>query len=135
MKTSDKRLYQRLDVEQLREAAAKNKINEVVEILEVHGKNIDDPKPLIIAARKRAINVISVIFAMSSFNPDPHPQENMPASSNTPIRAAIGRENLQVIELFLNQSNFNPTRLVNGECTTKSRRSEQDLSGMMRKLC
>lgn len=39
----------------------------------------------------------------------------MPAESATPILAAIGRENLQVIELLLNQSNFDPTRLVSGE--------------------
>lgn len=115
IKTSDRILYQPLTLSELRKAAGSNDVDSVIRILDVHSNNLDDPKSLIIAAKAGHHEVINFMFAMGSFNPDPDPLENMPAESATPILAAIGRENLQVIELLLNQSNFDPTRLVKGE--------------------
>jgi ankyrin repeat protein len=115
VKTSDRILYQRLDSSELRKAAAENDMDSIVRILEVHSSHLDDPKSLVIAAKAGHHEAISYMLALGSFNPDPQPLKDMPADSATPILAAIGRDNLQVIELFLNQSNFDPTRLVNGE--------------------
>ncbi|KAG0652144.1 Ankyrin repeat domain-containing 11 [Hyphodiscus hymeniophilus] len=115
IKTSDRILYQRLDTEELRKAAAENDMGAIVRILEVHSSHLDDPRSLINAAKAGHHEAISYMLALGSFNPDPQPLKDIPADSATPILAAIGRDNLQVIELLLNQSNFDPTRLIKGE--------------------
>lgn len=115
VKTSDRVLYQPLNVPELRKAAGQNDTNMVVRILDVHNNKIDDAKSLIIAAKAGHQDVINLLFGYGQFNPDPEPIDSQGAESATPILAAIGRENLEVIELFLNQPNFDPTRRVNGE--------------------
>jgi ankyrin repeat protein len=118
IKTSDRVLYQPLNVAELRKAAAENDTNLVVRILDVHNNKIDDAKSLIIAAKAGHQDVINLLFGYGQFNPDPDPiktQSAGGAESATPILAAIGRDNLEVIELFLNQPNFDPTRRINGE--------------------
>lgn len=115
VKTSDRILYQPLNLSELRKAAASNDVESIARILDVHSNNLDDPKALVMAAKAGHHEVVGFMFAMGSFNPDPEPLANMPAESATPILAAIGRDNLQVIELLLDQSSFDPTRLVDGE--------------------
>lgn len=115
IKTSDRELYQPLNLNELRRAAGSNDIRTVVRILDVFNNDVDDPKSLIIAAKAGYDEVINMLFGFSVTNPDPDPLDDMPPESATPILAAIGRDSLKVIELFLNQPNFNPTRLVNGE--------------------
>lgn len=115
IKTSDRELYQPLNLSELRRAAGSNDIRTVVRILDVFNNELDDPKSLIIAAKAGYDEVINMLFGFSVTNPDPEPLEDMPPESATPILAAIGRESLKVIELFLNQPAFDPTRLVNGE--------------------
>jgi hypothetical protein len=115
IKTSDRELYQPLNLNELRRAAGSNDIRTVVRILDVFNNDLDDPKSLIIAAKAGYDEVINMLFGFSVTNPDPEPLDDMPPESATPILAAIGRESLKVIELFLNQPAFNPTRLVNGE--------------------
>lgn len=115
IKTSDRELYQPLNLNELRRAAGSNDIRTVVRILDVFNNDVDDPKSLIIAAKAGYDEVINMLFGFSVTNPDPDPLDDMPPESATPILAAIGRDSLKVIELFLNQPAFNPTRLVNGE--------------------
>lgn len=115
IKTSDRELYQPLNLNELRRAAGSNDIRTVVRILDVFNNDLDDPKSLIIAAKAGYDEVINMLFGFSVTNPDPDPLDDMPPDSATPILAAIGRESLKVIELFLSQPAFNPTRLVNGE--------------------
>jgi len=115
IKTSDRVLYQPLNLSELRRAAGQNDTNTVVRILDVHNNNLDDPKSLIIAAKAGHHDVINMLFGYGEFNPDPDPIDNQPPESATPILAAIGRENLEVIALFLNQPDFDPTRRVKGE--------------------
>jgi ankyrin repeat protein len=115
VKTSDRILYQPLNLSELRKAAASNDVESIVRILDVHSNNLDDPKALVMAAKAGHHEVVGFMFAMGSFNPDPEPLANLPAESATPILAAIGRDNLQVIELILDQSSFDPTRLIDGE--------------------
>ena len=100
---------------ELRRAAAQNDINTVVRILDVHSSSLDDPRSLIIAAKAGHPDVINMLFGYGEFNPDPDPLDNQPPDSATPILAAIGRENLEVIKLFLNQPDFDPTRRIKGE--------------------
>ena len=128
IKTSDRELYQPLNLNELRRAAGSNDIRTVVRILDVFNNDVDDPKSLIIAAKAGYDEVINMLFGFSVTNPDPDPLDDMPPESATPILAAIGRDSLKVIELFLNQPTFNPTRLVNGEnllrnCTKERRKS------------
>jgi hypothetical protein len=115
IKTSDRELYQPLNLNELRRAAGSNDIRTVVRIFDVFNNDLDDPKSLIIAAKAGYDEVINMLFGFSVTNPDPDPLDDMPPDSATPILAAIGRESLKVIELFLSQPAFNPTRLVNGE--------------------
>ena len=100
---------------ELRKAAAANDKGLVVRILDVHNNKIDDAKSLINAAKAGHQDIINLLFGYGQFNPDPDPIKSQSAESATPILAAIGRDNLEVIELFLNQPNFDPTRRINGE--------------------
>lgn len=115
IKTSDRELYQPLNLNELRRAAGSNDIRTVVRILDVFNNDVDDPKSLIIAAKAGYDEVINMLFGFSVTNPDPDPLDDMPPESATPILAAIGRDSLKVIELFLSQPAFNPTRRFNGE--------------------
>jgi len=83
--------------------------------LDVHSSSLDDPRSLIIAAKAGHPDVINMLFGYGEFHPDPDPLDNQPPDSATPILAAIGRENLEVIKLFLNQPDFDPTRRIKGE--------------------
>jgi ankyrin repeat protein len=113
VKTSDRILYQRLDSSELRKAAASNDVESIARILEVHSNHLDDPRSLIIAAKAGHHEVVNLMFGLGGFHPDPDPLKDM-GESATPILAAIGRGNLKVIELLLNQPNFDPTRLIDG---------------------
>jgi len=115
VKTSDRVLYQPLNLSELRRAAGQNDTSTVVRILDVHNNNLDDAKSLIIAAKAGHHDVINLLFGYGEFNPDPEALDNQPPESSTPILAAIGRENLEVLKLFLNQANFDPTKRVNGD--------------------
>ncbi|KAG9246393.1 hypothetical protein BJ878DRAFT_417062 [Calycina marina] len=115
IKTSDSTLYQSFNLSELRKAAGQNDSNTVVRIIEVHNNNIDDPKSLIIAAKAGNHDVINMLLGYGGFNPDPDPLDNQPPESSTPVLAAIGRDNLEVIKLFINQPDFDPTRRVKGE--------------------
>jgi ankyrin repeat protein len=115
VKTSDRVLYQPLNLSELRRAAGQNDTSTVVRILDVHNNNLNDAKSLIIAAKAGHHDVINLLFGYGEFNPDPEALDNQPPESSTPILAAIGRENLEVLKLFLNQGNFDPTKRVNGE--------------------
>lgn len=111
IKTSDHLLYQRLDVNELRKAAKEGDASATARVLEVN-TNLKDTKSLLLATRGGHFDVVNILFAMGQYDPDPDPDEEQ----TTPILAAIGREShLNIIELFLSQDNFNPTRLVKGQ--------------------
>lgn len=115
IKTSEHYLYASFRLEDLRKAASENDINTVVRFLDVNSNKMDDPRSLIIAAKAGHHDVINMLFGFGGFDPDPKPLESQPPESATPILAAIGRDNLEVVKLFLNQPNFDPTRIINGE--------------------
>ncbi|KAH6681805.1 hypothetical protein B0J14DRAFT_223353 [Halenospora varia] len=115
IKTSDHLLYQPLNATELRKAARDGDVSAAARVLEVN-TNLKDTKSLLFAAKGGHFDVINILFAMGGFDPDPEPLDGYPAEHATPILAAIGRDDhLKVIELFLSQDNFDPTRLVKGE--------------------
>lgn len=103
-------LWTKATPENLREFAAKGDIAGVANILNVGQKA--DPESLIAAAKGGHDEVLSLLLGMGDADPDPNPVQGgvQKAGYNTPMLAAIGRGNLEVIKLLLAQPGFNPTR-------------------------
>lgn len=115
-RTGDTTLYQRLDIEQLREAARDGDARTVTRILEVM-PNVNDAQTLYNAARGGHEQVVNFLFAYTKdFDPDPPALEGLALEQATPILAAIGRDHhLEVIKLLLGNPLFDPTRTLKGE--------------------
>lgn len=103
-------LWTKATPENLREFAAKGDIAGVANILNVGQKA--DPESLIAAAKGGHDEVLSLLLGMGDADPDPDPVQGgiQRHGYNTPMLAAIGRGNLEVIKLLLAQPGFNPTR-------------------------
>ncbi|CZT09021.1 hypothetical protein WAI453_001440 [Rhynchosporium graminicola] len=115
MKTKDSGLWAGHSMEDLQKAASEGDLEAVYRILNVT-PDVDDPKSLYNAARGGHDNVINLLFAIGSFTPDPSALDGVPSDQATPILAAIGKDNhIEVIKLFLGNSEFDPTRQVKGE--------------------
>lgn len=113
-KMSNKVLYMPLDVKALREAAGKGDVETVERIMQI--KDHDDPESMVAAARGGHDTVMQLLLAIGGANPDPPPVRSVKDEDySTPILAAIGQENVEVIKLLLNQSNFDPTKRFKGE--------------------
>ncbi|KAI1467228.1 uncharacterized protein F4812DRAFT_451527 [Daldinia caldariorum] len=101
-KTSNHLLYMNLDDKTLRQAAARGDNETVTRVLQVK-ERCDDPEALL-------------LLALGGANPDPpRPVPGLPTEHGTPMLAAIGGENIEVIKLLLNASNFDPTRRYKGQ--------------------
>ncbi|KAL4985584.1 hypothetical protein BDW68DRAFT_164933 [Aspergillus falconensis] len=101
-------LWTKATPENLQAFAAKGDIMGVANILNVGQKA--DPESMIAAAKGGHDEVLSLLLGMGDADPDPAPISSMKTGHNTPMLAAIGRGNLAVIKLFLDQKGFNPTR-------------------------
>ncbi|OJJ47658.1 hypothetical protein ASPZODRAFT_158581 [Penicilliopsis zonata CBS 506.65] len=103
-------LWTKPSPETLREFASKGDIAGVATILNV-GQPAD-AEAVIAAAKGGHDEVMSLLFGIGDADPDPEPLEgnNHKPGWNTPMLAAIGRGNLLVIKLLLDQPNFDPTR-------------------------
>jgi ankyrin repeat protein len=90
--------------------AAKGDMAGVANVLNVIQKA--DSESLIAAAKGGHEDVMSLLLGMGDANPDPEPVQNPNCRPgyNTPMLAAIGRGNLAIIRLLLDQRGFNPTR-------------------------
>lgn len=114
-KTSNHLLYMNLDDKTLRQAAARGDNETVTRVLQVK-ERCDDPEALVNAARGGHSFVVELLLALGGANPDPlRPVPGLPAEHGTPMLAAIGGENIEVIKLLLNASNFDPTRRYKGQ--------------------
>ncbi|KAF2030603.1 hypothetical protein EK21DRAFT_88727 [Setomelanomma holmii] len=102
-KTGSRLLYNEYNVETLIEKAGNG---DTVAVGELLNSNI---KPNIAcgiaAARGGYYDILSVLLA-SGLKADPDPAKH----PETPITAAIGRGNLEIVELLLEQDGFDPTR-------------------------
>ncbi|KAF9871715.1 histone deacetylase complex subunit [Colletotrichum karsti] len=113
-KTSNYLLYMSLDDKTLRQAAARGDEETVTRILQVKD-GCDDSEAMVAAARGGHEVVIQLLLALGGANPDPAPVPSMPPEFATPMLAAIGQENIKVVRLLLDQTNFDPTRRFKGE--------------------
>ncbi|EPE07265.1 ankyrin repeat protein [Ophiostoma piceae UAMH 11346] len=113
-KTSNHLLYMPMDDKTLRLAAGRGDEQNVIRILQVR-EAFDDPESMVAASRGGHDVVLQLLLALGRANPDPAPITNVPPEHATPILAAIGQENLKVVSLLLEQSNFDPTKRFNGE--------------------
>lgn len=102
-KTASRLLYNEYNVETLIEKAGDGDISAVGELI---NSNI---KPNITcgvaAARGGHYDILSILLA-SGLKADPDPSKH----PETPMTVAIGRGHLRIIELLLEQDNFDPTR-------------------------
>lgn len=113
-KTRNDLLYMPLDDKTLRQAAGRGDEETVARILQVK-EGIDDPESMVAAARGGHDLVLQLLLGLGGANADPGPVASLPAGFATPILAAIGQENLKVVQLLLEQQGFDPTRRFKGE--------------------
>ncbi|KAF4458598.1 hypothetical protein FALBO_14665, partial [Fusarium albosuccineum] len=113
-KTRNDLLYMPLDDKTLRQAAGRGDEETVARILQVK-EGYDDPESMVAAARGGHDLVIQLLLGLGGANPDPAPITSVQPEFATPILAAIGQENIKVVELLLEQQGFDPTRRFKGE--------------------
>ncbi|KAL2181662.1 uncharacterized protein P884DRAFT_266089 [Thermothelomyces heterothallicus CBS 202.75] len=113
-KTSNHLLYMPMDDKTLRAAAARGDEETVTRILQVR-ENFDDPESMVAAARGGHDIVMQLLLALGRANPDPPPIPSQNSEYSTPMLAAIGQENIKVVRLLLDQTDFDPTRRFKGE--------------------
>ncbi|XP_044724277.1 ankyrin repeats (3 copies) domain-containing protein [Hirsutella rhossiliensis] len=113
-KTRNDLLYMPLDDKTLRQAAGRGDEETVARILQVK-EGYDDPESMVAAARGGHDLVIQLLLGLGGANADPGPAPSLPSEFATPVLAAIGQENIKVIELLLEQQGFDPTRRFKGE--------------------
>ena len=97
--------------ETLQKYAAKGDMGGVTQVVEILGKA--DPESLIAAVRGGHDEVLGILLAIGNPDPDPSPvrgNDNFRTGYNTPMLAAIGKGNLKIIRLLLDQAGFDPTR-------------------------
>lgn len=108
--TRDGLLWVNATPENLRDAAGKGDLAIVDHILKMRPRA--DSESVLAAARGGHEIVIELLIAIGRPDPDPDPLQSgdhKPAYS-TPMLGAIGRGNVKVIQLLLNQPGFDPTR-------------------------
>lgn len=113
-KTRNDLLYMPLDEKTLRQAAGRGDEETVARVLQVKD-GCDDAESMVAAARGGHDFVIQLLLGLGGAQADPDPVASQPEEFATPILAAIGQENIKVLELLLDQQNFNPTRRYKGE--------------------
>ncbi|MCJ1389522.1 Set3 complex subunit with deacetylase activity, meiotic-specific repressor of sporulation proteins [Xylographa bjoerkii] len=103
-------LYIGATAENLRKYAGKGDSTAVAHILQMGVKG--DPEAVLIAAKGGHETCLGVLIAMigNELDPDPLPSNRYKQGYNTPMLAAIGRNNLGIIKLLLAQTGFDPTR-------------------------
>jgi hypothetical protein len=107
-------LWQANTQENLARLAGKGDVQGVASILNILTKA--DTEAVIAAAKAGHEEVLQLLMGMGDPDPDPDPirSVDLKPGFNTPMLAAIGRGNPDVIQLLVNQSEFDPTRLWQG---------------------
>jgi ankyrin repeat protein len=117
-KTGEHQLYTSYNVNSLRSAAARGDLQTVGNILQVIvTPGFDDPESLVAAARGGHEEVLQILLGFGNADPDPQPLEHKDWEHATPMLAAIGSDNIKVIELLLakvDDDRFDPTKRYNG---------------------
>lgn len=108
--TRDGLLWVTATPENLRDAAGKGDLTVVDHILKM--RPVAGNESVLAASRGGHELVVELLIAIGKPDPDPDPirsSDFVPAYS-TPMLAAIGRGNVEVLKLLLNQPGFDPTR-------------------------
>ncbi|KAL6882878.1 hypothetical protein HDV57DRAFT_509264 [Trichoderma longibrachiatum] len=113
-----------LNGETLRLAAAQSDTEAAVRSLS-NQDDLGNSEAMIAVARQGHYLALQQLLGLSGANPDPSPVATLPADVATPMLAAIGQNNIKVIELLLKQTNFNPTRAFRGETYYEIARQRQ----------
>jgi len=128
-KTGEHQLYTSYNVSTLRSAAARGDLQTVGNILQVIATNgLDDPESLVAAARGGHEEVLQILLGFGNADPDPQPLEHKDWEHATPMLAAIGSDNIKVIELLLakvDDDRFDPTKRYNGSTYYEIARQRQ----------
>lgn len=118
-KTGDNQLYTSFDTKTLRSAAAKGDLQTVSNILQVLALgHFDDPESLVVAARGGHDEVVGLLLGIGDLDPDPPALKSKDSEHATPMLAAIGSDNINIIEMLLgkiDEGRFDPTRRWNGK--------------------
>jgi hypothetical protein len=120
-------LWQANTQENLTKLAGNGDIQGVASILNILQKA--ETESLIAAAKGGHDEVLSHLLAMGDPDPDPDPirADHLKPGYNTPMLAAIGRGNIAVIKLLLEQSGFDPTREYKGRTYPELSRDRKGL--------
>jgi ankyrin repeat protein len=107
-------LWQANTQENLTKLAGNGDVQGVASILNILQKAETDS--LIAAAKGGYDEVLGYLLAMGDPDPDPDPirSDHLKPGYNTPMLAAIGRGNIAVVKLLLEQAGFDPTREYKG---------------------
>jgi ankyrin repeat protein len=128
-KTGEHQLYTAYNVSTLRSAAAKGDLQTVGSILQVLvNSELDDPESVVAAARGGHEEVLQILLGFGNADPDPQPLEHKDWEHATPMLAAIGSDNIKVIELLLakvDDDRFDPTKRYNGSTYYEIARQRQ----------
>ena len=105
--------------ETLRTKAGKGDVAAVDHILTMNPNIGADLESVLLAARGGHDLILELIIAMGNPEQDPEPLRKSPYKPgfDTPMLAAIGRGNTEVIKLLLNQPGFDPTRRMKSGST------------------
>ncbi|KAL9103445.1 MAG: hypothetical protein Q9163_001508 [Psora crenata] len=127
--TNDALLWINPTPQRLRDEAGKGNIMIVDHILRMRPEA--DIQSVLAAVKGGHDDVLGLMIAVASPDPDPEPLRSPghnPAFS-TPMLAAIGRGNLEIIQLLLDQPGFDPTRRPFGDLTYSELAKERQGSG------
>jgi len=96
--------------EELRKHASNGSFSAVNHILNM--RPIGDTEAVLLAAKGGHKDCLSLMIALGEPEHDPEPLQSSQYRSgqNTPMLAAIGRGNIEVVSMLLSQSGFDPTR-------------------------
>ena len=109
--TRNELLWIHPSAENLRERAAVNDVESVTRILEMR-QGVDIKEAVLIAARAGHEQLLNLLLAIGQTEPDPDPLQSSSYTEgrNTPMLAAIGRGNVEIVRLLLSKPGFDPTR-------------------------
>ena len=108
--TDDALLWVNATPARLRDAAGKGDLTVVDHILKMRPQA--DTESILAAARGGHDDVLNLMLAIATPDPDPEPlkSSDYKLAYSTPMLAAIGRGNTNIINLLLAQPGFDPTR-------------------------
>ena len=101
-------LYVNATPQRLRDAAGKGEMNIVSHILNMRPEA--DTEAILAAAQGGHDEVLGLMLAIAQPESDPSPLRTGKAGHATPMLTAIGRGNLKVLDLLVQQPGFDPTR-------------------------